>query len=85
MKWRDAAESLSQSRFKNNRLVAFIASVFVELDATTWPTKEEIVNSTIIVLITVAFFTVYMGVVDYVLSQLQNSFYSALERMMTGG
>lgn len=80
MKWRDAAEALMNSRFKNNRIVSFIAEVFVELDATTWPTKDEVVNSTIVVLFTVAFFTVFMGVIDYMFTVLQTSFYTMLEK-----
>jgi preprotein translocase SecE subunit len=85
MKWRTAAEALTQSRFKDNRLVKFISEVFVELDAVTWPTKDEVISSVYIVMLTVVFFTVYMGVVDSGLTSLQSWFYDSLKPIVLGG
>lgn len=85
MKWRDAAERLSQGPFKRSRIIKFISEVFVELDSTTWPSKDEVLNSTIIVLITVAFFTLYMGTVDWLLTLLQSKFYQMIEEWLLTG
>ena len=44
----------------------FIKKTRAELDKTTFPPSEEVKNTTIIVIISVIFFGVYLYVIDYV-------------------
>lgn len=44
----------------------FIRQTREELDRTTFPGSEEVKNTTIIVIISVIFFALYLFVVDYV-------------------
>ncbi|HBS48375.1 TPA: preprotein translocase subunit SecE [Candidatus Dependentiae bacterium] len=45
-------------------VLTFLKEVRVELSKITWPTREELIGSTIIVLILVAFFATFLGVSD---------------------
>ena len=49
---------------------AFVAEVKVELKKVTWPTKPEVYNTTIVVLITTFFFGFYLYGLDLVFFQL---------------
>ena len=42
----------------------WLMEVWAELNKVTWPKKEDLVGSTVIVIIFVAFFALYLGVVD---------------------
>ncbi|UCF35341.1 MAG: preprotein translocase subunit SecE [Acidobacteriota bacterium] len=46
------------------RLSTFAADVKSELKKVTWPSKKEIYGTTIVVIVTVFFFGVYLFVVD---------------------
>ena len=46
----------------------FIREVKVEMAKVTWPSMPELKGSTILVIIVSAFFAVYVGVVDLLLS-----------------
>ncbi len=67
-------ETMKHSRFSKTKTGAFILGVLVELDSVTWPSKDEIYSSTVITLITVAFFAVYAGLWDLVMKFVQNTF-----------
>jgi preprotein translocase subunit SecE len=41
----------------------------VELKRTTWPTRREVQGTTLVVIVTVFVFAVFLFAVDYVLSQ----------------
>jgi preprotein translocase subunit SecE len=47
----------------------FISEVVVELKRTTWPSRKEVQGTTLVVIITVFVFAVFLFAVDYVLSQ----------------
>lgn len=50
---------------KNNVLVAYVKSSLEELTKVTWPTKNQAVRLTIIVLIFCIIIAVFLGVIDY--------------------
>lgn len=52
------------------RLKQFFREVRSEIRKVTWPTREEVKVLTIVVLIFVAFFTAFVGMVDLLLSRL---------------
>jgi preprotein translocase subunit SecE len=60
------------------RIRQFFQDVTREFRRVTWPSRAEVVNSTVIVLVLVAVLGVYLWVVDVGLSQL----YVAVERML---
>jgi preprotein translocase subunit SecE len=48
----------------------FIHEVMLEMKKVIWPTQNEVINTTIIVILTVLFFSVFLFVADILLSQL---------------
>ena len=52
-----------------NRIVQFFRESYAELRKVTWPSREEVGNSTQIVLISVSLIAVALGLVDYVFFQ----------------
>lgn len=52
-----------------NRIVQFFRESYAELRKVTWPSREEVGNSTKIVLISVTLIAVALGVVDFVFFQ----------------
>ena len=53
-----------------NGAMQFLNEVKIELGKVVWPKFEELVGSTIIVLVLVAAFALYLGALDLGLSQL---------------
>lgn len=51
-------------------IVQFLGEVRIELNKVVWPKYDEWIGSTIIVLILVAIFALYLGLVDFGLSKL---------------
>lgn len=51
-------------------VLQFFQEVRFELSRVQWPSMQEFVGSTIVVLVLVCFFTVYLGIVDLGLSRL---------------
>lgn len=49
---------------------AFFRDAWLELKKVRWPNKKEMVSYTAVVLVTVAFVTVYFALIDLGLSQL---------------
>jgi preprotein translocase subunit SecE len=52
------------------KVVTYFDETVVELKKTTWPTKQEIKGSTIVVIITSFLVSIFIFVVDSVLSKL---------------
>jgi preprotein translocase subunit SecE len=48
----------------------FLEEVKVELKKTSWPTRQELIDATIVVIIAIAILSVYVGVVDVFLSKI---------------
>ena len=55
---------------KENRIVRYFRETRAELRKVTWPSREEALRLTGIVLATTVGFSLFLGVVDYLLSKL---------------
>jgi preprotein translocase subunit SecE len=51
----------------SQRSTQFYGDVRSEVKKVSWPGKDEIVGTTVVVIVAVFFFGVYLGLVDYVL------------------
>lgn len=56
------------------RFKAYLKDVRQELGKVMWPDRPEVVVSTVVVLATVIFFAVYIGVLDFVFGQILRYF-----------
>lgn len=56
-----------------DRVGKFFRECWVELVKTSWPTKDELTKSTILVLIAILIMAVWMGGLDAILSKLTES------------
>ena len=61
-----------------DKLINFLKEVRVELGKVTWPTREELRESTFVVIVTVLVITVFIGAVDKVFDQIARYFFQAL-------
>jgi preprotein translocase SecE subunit len=64
------SDSLRNTWFDKTRLGKYVVNVFVELDHVTWPTKDDVVNSGIVVIIFLLIFGAIIGVIDMGLVKL---------------
>ena len=51
-----------------NKIKNFFSEVRAEMQKVTWSTREELVGSTGVVLMTMFFLSTFIGIADYVLS-----------------
>jgi preprotein translocase subunit SecE len=51
----------------SQRSTQFYGDVRSEVKKVSWPAREEIFGTTVVVIVAVAFFGVYLGLVDYIL------------------
>jgi preprotein translocase subunit SecE len=58
------------------RLVSFIREAKAELKKVTWPGKQQIWHSTLIVIIFTLLVSIYLGVIDMVLTGILSSVFS---------
>ena len=70
------AEWLKASKLSNNRAGRFIYEVLVEMVGVTWPAKEEVVSSTVVVLVTLVITAAYLWFASY----LSSNFIMAIGR-----
>lgn len=59
------------------RVKQFAQDVQIEMKKVTWPTREELRGSTVVVIVTVIICSILVGVVDRILSFGLESFLSA--------
>ena len=52
------------------RLAEFLREVRAEMSKISWPSREELREQTVVVIITVAILTVFIGVVDQIFNWL---------------
>ncbi len=57
-----------------NKVVNFISEVRAEMQKVTWPTREELIGSTGVVLMTMFIISVFVGCADFVMSLLLSVF-----------
>lgn len=60
------------------KLVEFLKETRAELGKITWPTRSELRESTIVVIITVIIITIFIGVVDWLFSELMKQFFQLI-------
>ncbi len=53
-----------------NKIVGFLKEARAELKKVTWTTKDELIGSTIMVLIVTAILALFIGSCDFLLSRL---------------
>jgi preprotein translocase subunit SecE len=58
----------------------FVSQVKLEMKKVSWPTKQELISSTIVVLASTAFLAVFIGICDLVLSRFVNLLISGVFR-----
>lgn len=58
------------------RVRKYLDGVMRELRLVTWPGRDQVRGTTVVVLVTVFAFAVYFGIVDYVLAWGQRLLYS---------
>jgi preprotein translocase subunit SecE len=64
-----ASEALSKAGSWPKRTRAFLEDVRAEMRRVTWPTFKQVRATTIVVLITVAFFGAYLGLLDVIFTR----------------
>ena len=53
-----------------NKIAKFLNDVKVEMSKVAWPTRQELINSTMIVAVVSILFTIYIFSADYFLSMV---------------
>ena len=53
-----------------NSMVRFLQEVHTELSKVVWPKWEDFIGATVVVLVLVSFFALYLGVIDLMFSKL---------------
>lgn len=61
-----------------NKIATFLNDIKVEMSKVSWPTKDELVGSTAVVLVSLAILSVFIGVCDLFLSKIVNIIISRL-------
>ncbi len=54
------------------KINSFLREVKQELKKTSWSTREEMIGSTIVVIVAVIILAVFIGIVDFLLAQFVN-------------
>ena len=81
---RGKAQQKPQQKAKANRpaekkgLMKFLRDVRIEMGKVTWPTRKDLAQSTLVVLVAVAIATAYSGVLDFVFSKVVDTVLSVL-------
>lgn len=52
-----------------NRVSKFLKEVKIEMKKVSWPNRQELIDSTIVVIVSVFMLAVFIGVCDYVISK----------------
>jgi len=60
-------------------LMKFLKDVRIELGKVTWPTRKDLIQSTIVVLVAVGIATLYTGALDFVFSKTVDVILSVLK------
>lgn len=53
-----------------NKVSLFFKDIKLEMSKVSWPTKDELIGSTIIVLVSLALLSTFVGICDVVLSKM---------------
>ena len=74
-------EAIDTSDKKKDGAGEFIRQTRAELDKTTFPSSEDVQKTTIIVIISVLFFAVYLFIIDYMWAYLLEGFTWLINKM----
>jgi preprotein translocase subunit SecE len=55
-----------------NKITGFFNEVKLEMGKVSWPNKDELIGSTVIVLISLAILSLFIGICDVILSTAVN-------------
>ena len=55
-----------------NKIAFFFKDIKVEMSKVSWPTKDELIGSTAVVLVSLAILSAFIGICDLVLSKIVN-------------
>jgi len=61
-----------------NKVTAFFKDIKLEMTKVAWPTRNELIGSTIVVLVSLAILSAFIGVCDIFLSKIVNIIMSRL-------
>jgi len=53
-----------------NKVTTFFTEVRAEMQKVTWPTREELIGSTSVVLMTMLILSAFIGIMDFIMSGL---------------
>ena len=56
------------------KLTTFLSEAKAELKKVSWPSRAELINSTMVVIVSVIILAAYIGIVDVILSKLVGFF-----------
>lgn len=73
------ATSISTVKGWPERFRNYVDGLKREMRLVTWPSQKQVQATTIVVMVTVFFFGLFFGIVDFVLTWAQTSLYSAFE------
>ena len=55
-----------------NKVAGFFNDIKLEMSKVSWPTKDELIGSTIIVIVSLAILSLFIGICDLFLSKIVN-------------
>ena len=55
-----------------NKVAGFFNDIKLEMSKVSWPTKDELIGSTIIVIVSLAILALFIGICDLFLSKIVN-------------
>jgi len=61
-----------------NKFAGFFKDIQVEMSKVSWPSKDELIGSTIVVIVSLAVLSGFIGVCDVVLSKIVNIIMTSL-------
>ena len=62
----------------SNKVAGFLNEIKIEMTKVSWPTRNELMGSTVVVLVSLAILAAFIGVCDLFLSKLVNVIMSRL-------
>ncbi|MFA5143826.1 MAG: preprotein translocase subunit SecE [Candidatus Omnitrophota bacterium] len=55
-----------------NKVTGFFKDIKLEMSKVSWPTKDELIGSTIVVIVSLAVLSLFIGICDLFLSKIVN-------------
>jgi preprotein translocase subunit SecE len=55
-----------------NKVANFFKDIKLEMMKVSWPTKEELIGSTVVVLVSLTALSIFIGICDIILSRIVN-------------